>query len=81
MPVSFKTDIAPMFSSFQSAMRWRLNLLDYENVKANAEIIYGRISVVESPTNAIPMPPPPFTPFTPQQVGTFRQWMDEGCPP
>ena len=81
MAISFQNDIAPMFSEFQSHMRWRFNLLDYENVKANAEMIYGRISVTETITGTVPMPPPPFTPLTTTQVGKFRQWMDEGCPP
>ncbi|HEX6097293.1 MAG TPA: hypothetical protein VF432_13270 [Thermoanaerobaculia bacterium] len=81
MPVSFQNDVAPMFSPFQAAMRWRFNLLDYDNVKANATIIYARISVTESPTGQIPMPPPPFTPLTSAQVATFRQWMEEGFPP
>lgn len=81
MALSFATDIAPIFSPFRAAMRWRFDLLDYNNVKANAEIIYGRISIVESPLNNVPMPPPPFSPLTPEQIGTFRKWMDQGCPP
>ena len=78
MALSFQTDIAPIFSPFRAAMRWRFDLLDYDNVKANAPIIWGRIS---SPEIDVPMPPPPFPPLSPAQIAAFKQWMDEGCQP
>ena len=81
MPVSFQNDVAPIFSPFRAAMRWRFDLLDYENVKANASIIWGRISVKETPTGQIPMPPPPFPPLTSTQIATFQQWMEDGMQP
>ena len=74
MAVSFSNDIMPLFNQFKGQMMWRFDLTDYEHVKANAQTIYGRI-------NGGGMPPPPFDPLTPEQIQTFRQWMDEGCPP
>jgi hypothetical protein len=81
MALSFKTDIEPIFAPFQAAMRWRFNLLDYQNVRANAQLIYSRISVTESPTGTIPMPPPPMGALSAKSIATFKQWMDDGCPP
>jgi hypothetical protein len=75
-PVSFATDIMPIFKQFQGPMMWRLDLTSYEAVMANAATIYGRIS---DPGN--PMPPPPFPPLTAAQIQTFNQWMLQGCPP
>ena len=78
MAVSFNDDIMPLFNQFKGQMMWRLDLTNYEHVKANARIIYDRIA---DPNLLGPMPPPPFDPLTSEQVQTFRQWMDEGCPP
>ena len=75
-PVSFATDIMPIFKQFQGPMMWRLDLTSYEAVMANAATIYGRIS---NPGN--PMPPPPFPPLTAAQIQMFQNWMNQGCPP
>jgi len=75
-PVSFATDIMPIFKQFQGPMMWRFDLTSYEAVMANAATIYGRIS---NPGN--PMPPPPFPPLTQEQIQTFQNWMNQGCPP
>jgi hypothetical protein len=56
-------------------MLWRLDLTDYTDVKMNAEVIWTQIGSV--PPN---MPPHPFPPFTPEQVATFKQWMNEDYP-
>lgn len=77
MAVSFSSDIMPLFSQFRGQMMWRLDLTNYDHVKANARIIYDRIA----DPNLGPMPPPPFDPLTTEQVRLFRQWMDEGCVP
>jgi len=74
-PVSFRTDIAPMFQRFRGQMLWRFDLTDYEHVKANAQTIYSRISDPGGP-----MPPPLYEPLEPEQVRRFRRWIDEGCP-
>jgi len=78
MAVSFKRDIKPLFNQFTGQMMWRLDLTNYEHVKANARIIYDRIA---DPKFLGPMPPPPFDPLTTEQIQRFRQWMDEGCAP
>jgi hypothetical protein len=75
MPVTFSNDIMPVFSQFKGQMMWRLDLTNYEHVKANAGIIYNRIA---DPAFG-PMPPPPFDPLTSEQVQMFREWMDQGC--
>ena len=77
MAVSFNNDIMPLFNQFKGQMIWRFDLTDYDQVKANAAVIYGRISS----TTGGPMPPPPFDPLTLEQIQLFQQWMSEGCPP
>lgn len=57
-------------------MLWRLDLTNYEHVKANAEMIYGRLTSDDDP-----MPMPPFPPLTKQQVAKFKEWMDCHFPP
>lgn len=74
MAVSFSTDIMPLFNQFQGQMMWRFDLTNYEHVKDNASIIYGRI-------NGGGMPPPPFDPLTLEQIQLFQQWMADGCQP
>jgi hypothetical protein len=68
-------DIKGMFAPFASQMMWRLNLGSYEDVAANAQIIYLRLV-----TPGLTMPPPPYPPLTPAQIHTFKNWMDQGCP-
>jgi hypothetical protein len=74
MAVSFSNDIMPLFSQFSGQMMWRLDLTNYDHVKANAQIIYGQI-------NTGGMPPPPFDPLTLEQIQLFQQWMSEGFAP
>jgi hypothetical protein len=74
--VSFQNDIVPVFKPYQKQMIWRFDLTSYEQVRANAQTIYGRISSTDSP-----MPPPPFDPLTQTQISMFKLWMDEGYPP
>lgn len=76
MAVTFSNDIQPLFNQFKGQMMWRFDLTDYDHVRANAQIIYDRISSPDGP-----MPPPPFDPLTTEQISTFQQWMNEGCPP
>ncbi len=76
MPVSFANDIAPMFKPFDVNMAWRFGLTSYDDVKANATLIYSRLTNISSP-----MPPPPYPPFTQEQIALFNQWMLEGYAP
>jgi len=73
--VSFKKDIVPMFYEFRGPMLWRLDLTKYEDVKANAPMIYNMITVGGG------MPPTPFPAFTAGQVQMFQRWMTEGFQP
>ncbi len=74
--VSFATDIMPYFKQYQAQMRWRFDLTSYEEVKANAQLIYFRINSKDSP-----MPPAPFEPFPQTVIDNFKTWIDEGYPP
>ncbi len=76
MTVSFSNDIEPLFNQFRGQMMWRFDLTDYAHVKANAAVIYSRISSSDGP-----MPPPPLDPLTTEQIEMFKQWMDQGCLP
>ena len=75
---SFKTDIAPMLAPYRANMMWRFDITDYETVKTNAELIWGRISA--SPSNG-QMPPSPMPGLTQEQQDLFQAWMKEGYPP
>ncbi len=77
MATSFQTDIAPMFAPFQANMMWRFDLADYDTVKTNAKMIYGRLTG----TTGTQMPAPPMPPLDPSLIALFQQWMTEGCPP
>jgi hypothetical protein len=77
LATSFQTDIAPMFAPFQANMMWRFNLADYETVKTNAAMIYGRLTA----TTGTQMPAPPMPPLDPSLIQLFHLWMEEGCPP
>jgi uncharacterized membrane protein len=55
-------------------MLWRLDLAKYEDVKANAPMIYNQIIQQN-------MPPSPFPHFTADQTRLFQQWMTEGYQP
>lgn len=74
MAVSFSKDIMPIFNQFKGQMMWRFDLTNYNQVKANATIILGRI-------DGGGMPPPPFDPLPFDQIQLFQQWINEGCQP
>lgn len=76
MATSFATDIKPLFTQFRGPMLWRLDLTSYDQVKANAQLIYARIT---DPND--PMPPAPFEPLTSDQIAKFQQWINDGLLP
>ena len=76
--VSFQQDIMPLFQQFQAPMMWRFDLTNYETVKANAQLIFNRISNADGSGY---MPPPPFPPLSDAQIQMFQQWMNEGFQP
>ena len=70
---SFARDIAPLFREEDvAAMAFAFDLRDYDDVKANADAIYERLADGSMPCDA---------PWPPEQVGVFRQWIEDGCPP
>jgi len=38
--VSFEKDIVPIFRQFRDSMMWRLDLTSFDDLKANASMIY-----------------------------------------
>lgn len=76
MPLSFATDIKPMFTATdQDHMLNQVGMFDlwkYDDVKANADSIYDAVENGSMP---------PGEPWTPAQVAKFKQWMDDGLKP
>ena len=52
-------------------MMWRFNLADYDTVKTNATMIYGRLTG----TTGTQMPPPPMPPLDASLIALYKQWM------
>jgi hypothetical protein len=71
---SFANDVMPILNQFKGQMMWRFDLTSYDQMKANAALIYNRIQTKQ-------MPPPPFPPLSDEQIRTFKSWMDGGCQP
>jgi len=72
MPLSFATDIRPLFrdSPDVEAMKsFGLDLSSYEEVKASADAIYSRLEDGSMPCDDA---------WPKEQVAKFKQWMDEG---
>jgi hypothetical protein len=76
--VSFAADILGQLYKYQGQMMWRLDLANYDDVKANASIIMSMITSADGPPA---MPPPPFPPFPQGFIDTFAAWVKQGCPP
>ena len=53
-------------------MRFAFDLSQYIDVKDNAENIYQRLQDQSMPCDE---------PWSSQQLGLFRQWIDAGCEP
>ena len=71
--MTFETDIKPMFrEEDRDAMDFIFDLWNYDDVKANAELIYERIEDGSMPCDRE---------WSPEQLATLRQWIDAGCNP
>ena len=71
--MTFETDIRPMFrEEDRDAMDFIFDLWNYDDVKANAELIYERIEDGSMPCDRE---------WSPEQLATLRQWIDAGCNP
>ncbi len=80
MPVSFANDIAPIFGPYRANMLWRFDLIDYDQVKANAPAIQAFINPA-TVGNSGRMPPANYgNALTAQQIEMFNQWIAEGYP-
>jgi hypothetical protein len=79
MPVSFATNIRPLFTQTDiDHMSFFCNLSSYDDVKANATDILGRLNG----TGGRQMPPPSDGgPWPAANIALFQKWIDEGCQP
>ena len=70
MALSFKIDIKPLFRDVdvEQMIDW-FDLARFEDVKANAESIYERLSDGTMP---------PDGEWSHDQIAKFKKWMDEG---
>ena len=69
---SFARDIAPLFRDRdRSAMRWRFDLGSYQDVRAHAQAILGRLANGSMPCD---------TPWPEDRIALFRQWVEAGMP-
>jgi hypothetical protein len=69
---TFSSDIRPLFrDSDIAAMSAMLDLSSYDDVRANADAIYGRLSDGSMPCDGA---------WPEDQVATFKEWMDAGTP-
>jgi hypothetical protein len=70
---SFAGDIRPLFRDHDvEEMAFAFDLAAYDDVKAHAEEIYGRLADGSMPCDDA---------WPADRVALFRQWVDEGCAP
>jgi hypothetical protein len=75
MPVSFATDIRPLFRNspdVDSMQGYGLDLSFYDEVRARASEIYARLADGGMPCDE---------PWPPEHLALFKRWMDEGLAP
>jgi hypothetical protein len=80
-PASFQKDIRPLFTERDvHAMSKAFNLASYDEVKANAAIIYDRVRGIGG---AVMPPPPPRGegPWPQAHIELFAQWIAGGYQP
>ncbi len=71
MPVSFATDIRPLFreDDVDTMKQFGLDLSSYAHVKDKAQLIYGTLEDGSMPCDGA---------WPKEQVALFKRWMDEG---
>ncbi len=73
MDMSFETDIKPLFrEEDRDSMDFVFDLWKYDDVKENAELIYARIEDGSMPCDLE---------WSPEQLATLRQWINDGYQP
>jgi len=78
---SFQTDIRPLFTDRDiHAMSKAFNLGSYDDVKAHAAAIYGRIRGIGGAVMP-PLPPPAEGPWPQSRIELFARWMSDGYRP
>ncbi|HEY6276441.1 MAG TPA: hypothetical protein VIX86_08910 [Streptosporangiaceae bacterium] len=72
-PVSFDAHIRPLFRERdQQAMSWAFDLGSYDDVRAHAEAILGRLTAGEMPCDGA---------WPGERVEVFRRWARTGMQP
>ena len=72
-PVGFAAHIRPLFREpDRAAMNWAFDLGSYDDVRAHAETILGRLAAGEMPCDGA---------WPAEQVEVFRQWAQTGMQP
>ena len=72
MPISYETDIRPLFRDspdVDTMQGYGLDLSSYEDVKARASEIYERLEDESMPCDQ---------PWPQDRLALFKQWMEEG---
>ena len=74
MSLSFAQDIRPMFTDedVDNMIGFGFDLSRFEDVIANAELIYSRVDDKTMP---------PGDPWSDEDIARLRQWIDEGMNP
>ena len=71
--MSYERDIKPLFrETDRESMLETFDLWSYEDVKGNAQAILGVLEGGSMPCDGA---------WPPEQVGTFREWVEAGSPP
>ena len=72
-PVSFAADITPLFRDRdRQAMSWAFDLGSYDDVRAHAEAILGRLAAGRMPCDGA---------WPAERVEVFRRWAQTGMQP
>ena len=70
--LSFEQDIRPLFRDRDvRSMSFAFDLASYEDVRTNAEAIYGRLAAGTMPCDGA---------WPEEDVQRFRSWIDTGAP-